>query len=76
MTEKTRARVLAAADALDFVPDLQAPGRCGSAGSGVVGLLTDVMATTPCSIDIVRGVERGARGARMSLLIGNLSEPL
>lgn len=74
VTEKTRARVLAAADALDFVPDQRAQAmRLGR--SGVVGLLTDVMATTPCSIDIVRGVEAALEERRMSLVIGNLKNP-
>ncbi|SHF08835.1 transcriptional regulator, LacI family [Kaistia soli DSM 19436] len=74
VTEKTRARVLAAADALDFVPDQRAQAmRLGR--SGVVGLLTDVMATTPCSIDIVRGVEAALEERRVSLVIGNLDNP-
>ncbi|MBN8999068.1 MAG: LacI family DNA-binding transcriptional regulator [Rhizobiales bacterium] len=74
VTAKTRARVLKAADELDFVPDQRAQAM-RSGRSGVVGLLTDVMATTPCSIDIVRGVEAALEERRMSLLIGNLKNP-
>lgn len=71
---KTRELVLAAADELHFVPDQRAQAiRSGK--SGVVGLLTDVVATTPCSIDIVRGVEAALEERRMSLLIGNLENP-
>lgn len=71
VSEKTRARVLAAADELNFVPDRRAQAM-RSGRSGVIGLLTDVVATTPCSIDIVRGVEEALAERNMSLLIGNL----
>lgn len=74
VSAKTRALVLAAADELDFVPDQRAQA-IRSGRSGVVGLLTDVMATTPCSIDIVRGVEAALEERRMSLVIGNLNNP-
>ncbi len=71
VAEKTRARVLAAAEELNFVPDRRAQAM-RSGRSGVIGLLTDVVATTPCSIDIVRGVEAALAERNMSLLIGNL----
>jgi LacI family transcriptional regulator len=71
VSEKTRARVMAAADELNFVPDRRAQAM-RSGRSGVIGLLSDVVATTPCSIDIVRGVEEALAERNMSLLIGNL----
>jgi LacI family transcriptional regulator len=62
--------VLSAARELDFVPDQRARAmRLGR--SGVVGLLTDVMEATPCSVDITRSVEGALAGHGLSLLIGN-----
>jgi len=71
VSEKTRARVFAAAEELNFVPDQRAQAM-RSGRSGVIGFLTDVVATTPCSIDIVKGVEEALAERRMSLLIGNM----
>ena len=39
--------------------------------SGVVGLLTDVMEATPCSVDIIQSVEGALARHGLSLLIGN-----
>ena len=71
VSEKTRAKVVAAAEALNFVPDRRAQAM-RSGRSGVIGLLTDVVASTPCSMDIVKGVEEALAESRMSLLIGNM----
>ena len=71
VSERTHARVTAAVDALNFVPDQRAQAM-RSGRSGVIGLLTDVAASTPCSIDIVRGVEEALAERKMSLLIGNM----
>ena len=71
VSEKTRARVFAAVEELNFVPDRRAQAM-RSGRSGVIGLLTDVVASTPCSIDIVKGVEEALAERRMSLLIGNM----
>ena len=71
VSEKTRERVLAVVEELNFVPDRRAQAM-RSGRSGVIGLLTDVVATTPCSIDIVKGVEEALGECRMSLLIGNM----
>lgn len=71
VSEKTRARVLAAVEELNFVPDRGAQAM-RSGRSGVIGLLTDVVASTPCSIDIVKGVEEALAERQMSLLIGNM----
>jgi LacI family transcriptional regulator len=66
----TRARVMSAASELDFVPDQRARTmRLGR--SGVVGLLTDVMQATPCSVDITQSVEGALARHGLSLLIGN-----
>lgn len=73
VAEKTRTRVLSVADELKFIPDRRAQAM-RSGRSGVVGLLTDVVATTPCSIDIVRGVEAALEARRMSLLVGNIKD--
>ena len=70
VAEGTRAKVLVAARELRFVPDQRARAmRLGR--SGVVGLLTDVMEATPCSVDIVQSVESALAKRGMSLLIGN-----
>ena len=39
--------------------------------SGVVGLLTDLMEATSCSVDIVQSVEGALARHGLSLLIGN-----
>lgn len=70
VSSNTRERILAVAEALNFVPDQRARGmRLGR--SGVVGLLTDVIASTPCAVDIVRGVEDYLSEQGYSMLIGN-----
>ena len=74
VAEKTRAHVLAVADEHNFVPDRRAQAM-RSGRSGVVGLLTDIVATTPCSIDIVRGVEAALEKRQMALLVGNVDNP-
>lgn len=71
VSEKTRSKVLAAVKELNFVPDRRAQAM-RSGRSGVIGLLTDVVASTPCSIDIVKGVEEALAARHMSLLIGNM----
>ena len=70
VAEETRNRVLAAAADLNFVPDQRARAM-RSGRSGVVGFLSDVIATTPYSVDIVRGVEDALAEHGLSLLIGN-----
>lgn len=71
VSEAMRTRVLQAAAELDFIPDRRAQ-TMRSGRSGVIGLLTDVAASTPCSIDIVRGVEEALAERDMSLLIGSM----
>ena len=70
VAEETRSKVLLAAQELDFVPDQRARAmRLGR--SGVVGLLTDVMAATPCSVDIIQSVEAALARHGRSLIIGS-----
>ncbi len=70
VAEETRSRVRAVAEELNFIPDERARGfRSGR--SGTVGFLTDVIATTPYSVDIIRGVEDALAERGISLLIGN-----
>ena len=71
VSEKMRARVRAAVEELNFVPDRRAQAM-RSGRSGVIGLLSDVVASTPCSIDIIKGVEEALAERHMSLLIGNM----
>jgi LacI family transcriptional regulator len=71
VSEAMRIRVMQAAAELDFIPDRRAQAM-RSGRSGVIGLLTDVAASTPCSIDIIRGVEEALAGRGMSLLIGSM----
>ena len=71
VSAKTRRKVAAAADALGYVPDRLAQAvRLGR--SGVIGLLTDVGGSTPCSSDIVRGIEEALAERGLSLLIGTM----
>src|SRR5579872_2509623 len=70
VAERTRAKVLSAARDLDFVPDQRARTmRLGR--SGVIGLLTDAMEATPCSVDITQSVEAALARHGLSLLIGS-----
>ncbi len=70
VAKATRAKVLSAAEELDFVPDQRARAmRLGQ--SRVIGLLTDVMEATPCSVDIVRSIEGALASHGLSLLIGD-----
>jgi LacI family transcriptional regulator len=70
VAEPTRLRVQAVMEELNFIPDQRARAM-RSGRSGVVGFLTDVIATTPYSVDIVRGAEDALAERGISLLIGN-----
>lgn len=69
---KTRARVMEAIEALDYIPNLAAR-MVRTNRSGVIGLITDVVSTTPNSVEIIRGVQDGVSRAGQSLLIANTS---
>ena len=69
---KTRERVEDAIARLNYIPNLAAR-MVRTNRSGVVGLITDVVSTTPNSVEIIRGVQDSASRAKQSLLIANTS---
>ncbi len=70
VTPETRKLVLEEIERLNYVPN-QAARMMRTATSPVVGLMTDVVATTPYSVDIVRGVQSGLLASGRTLLIAN-----
>jgi LacI family transcriptional regulator len=67
---KTRKKVEAHIHALNYVPNHAARVMRGGQSS-VYGLMTDVVATTPYSVDIVRGVQAALQQSHQTLLIAN-----
>jgi len=67
---KTRARVEEAIKALNYIPNLAAR-MVRSNRSGLIGLITDVVTTTPYSVEIIRGIQDRVSGAKQNLLIAN-----
>lgn len=67
---KTRARVEEAIKTLNYIPNLAAR-MVRSNRSGLIGLITDVVTTTPYSVEIIRGIQDRVSGARQNLLIAN-----
>ena len=67
---ETRKSVQALLDEMNYVPDAAARLMRGGA-SNVVGLMTDVVATTPYTGDIVRGVQSRLKAMGKTLLIAN-----
>jgi len=72
ISQKTKARVEEAIARLNYIPNLAAR-MVRTNRSGVIGLITDVVATTPNSVDIIRGVQDRVSRASQSLLIANTS---
>jgi len=70
ISAKTRERVENAIKTLNYIPN-QAARMVRSNRSGLIGLITDVVATTPYSVDIIRGIQDRVSDARQSLLIAN-----
>lgn len=70
VSAKTKARVEEAIAALGYIPNRGAR-LVRTNRSGVIGLITDVVATTPNSVDIIRGVQDRISTAKQSLLIAN-----
>lgn len=68
--QETRAAVQALLTEMNYIPDEAARLMRGGT-SNVVGLMTDVVATTPYSGDIVRGLQAGLKLAGKTLLIAN-----
>ncbi|WP_237151835.1 LacI family DNA-binding transcriptional regulator [Oryzibacter oryziterrae] len=67
---ETRDGVLAVIQRLNYVPDYAARMMRASTSS-VVGLMTDVVATTPYAVDIIRGVHSSLKQDAHTLLIAN-----
>lgn len=72
ISSKTRARVEEAIARLNYIPNLAAR-MVRTNRSGVIGLITDVVSTTPNSVEIIRGVQDRVSQSRQSLLIANTS---
>lgn len=72
ISSKTRARVEDAIAKLNYIPNLAAR-MVRTNRSGVIGLITDVVSTTPNSVEIIRGVQDRVSRASQSLLIANTS---
>ncbi|SON55873.1 Degradation activator [Hartmannibacter diazotrophicus] len=70
VTPETRELVRKEIERLNYVPNLAAR-MMRTATSEVVGLMTDVVATTPYSVEIVRGVQSALRKEGRTLLIAN-----
>lgn len=72
ISTKTRDRVQDAIARLNYIPNLAAR-MVRTNRSGVIGLMTDVVSTTPNSVEIIRGVQDRVSRASQSLLIANTS---
>lgn len=72
ISSKTRARVEDAITRLNYIPNLAAR-MVRTNRSGVIGLITDVVSTTPNSVEIIRGVQDRVSQSNQSLLIANTS---
>lgn len=72
ISQKTRARVEEAISRLNYIPNLAAR-MVRTNRSGVIGLITDVVTTTPNSVEIIRGIQDRVSRASQSLLIANTS---
>lgn len=70
ISSKTRARVEDAIARLNYIPNLAAR-MVRTNRSGVIGLITDVVSTTPNSVEIIRGVQDRVSRSNQSLLIAN-----
>lgn len=70
ISHKTRVRVEEAIKALNYIPN-QAARMVRSKRSGLIGLITDVVSTTPYSVEIIRGVQDRVSDAKQNLLIAN-----
>lgn len=67
---KTRAAVKKHLTRLNYVPN-QAARQMRSGSSSAIGLMTDVVATTPYSVDIVRGAQFALKDSHQTLLIAS-----
>ncbi|MGF1624539.1 MAG: LacI family DNA-binding transcriptional regulator [Alphaproteobacteria bacterium] len=69
----TRDRVMNAVHALQFVPDRRARAM-RSGRSHVVGFLSDSVATTPFSVDLIRGAQEALAERRVTMLLANADD--
>lgn len=72
VSAKTKARVDQAIAQLSYIPNMGAR-LVRTNRSGVIGLITDVVSTSPNSVEIIRGVQDRISTAKQSLLIANTS---
>lgn len=72
VSAKTKTRVEEAIAALGYIPNMGAR-LVRTNRSGVIGLITDVVSTTPNSVEIIRGIQDRISTAKQSLLIANTS---
>lgn len=70
VSEDKRERVLQAIDELNYRPSIMARNLRGSP-SGLLGFLSDDVATTPYAVDIIRGAQEVAWDNNMLLLIAD-----
>jgi LacI family transcriptional regulator len=70
VSAQTRETILGLVRELGYAPNLVARAMRLSS-TGVIGFLTDVVATTPLSVEIVRGANARMRERRLRLLIAN-----
>ena len=70
VTDVTRGRVLAAVEDLDFVPDQRASAM-RSGRSHMIGFVSDLVATTPHSVDIIRGAQHALAERGKTMLLAN-----
>jgi LacI family transcriptional regulator len=67
---KTRESVQRHLQHLNYVPN-HAARQMRSGASSIIGLMTDAVATTPYSVDIVRGAQSALEATHQTLLIAN-----
>jgi LacI family transcriptional regulator len=67
---KTREQVQRHLQSLNYIPN-NAARQMRSGASTTFGLMTDVVATTPYSVDIVRGAQAALQDAQQTLLIAS-----
>jgi LacI family transcriptional regulator len=67
---KTREKVQHLLSALNYVPN-HAARQMRSGTSSIFGLMTDAIATTPYSVDIVRGAQSALKESHQTLLIAS-----
>lgn len=72
VSAKTKSRVEEAIAALGYIPNMGAR-LVRTNRSGVIGLITDVVSTTPNSVELIRGIQDRISTAKQSLLIANTS---